>query len=175
MPSLLWTVVNAAAGKLGMFVLVVRRHSHLFYVFRIPAAWQPFMSFNCGVFHPPGLGRVQRLCAKVLGMGWLSSVGVAQHLIRELALRAPRLGADLPLRSELRRDCAPPRKRERHGGERFWSVYMDDFDVAEAGEKEEVLKKVGEVHEWSQALRDAYSYWGKSQRKRQGLLPVTRS
>ena len=115
----------------------------MFYVFRIPAVWQPYMSFNCGTFHPPGLGKPQRLCARVLGMGWLSSVGVAQHLIRELALRAPKLGAGLPLHSELRRDCDPPRRRHKDGGERFWSVYMDDFDVAEANEKEETLRKWG--------------------------------
>ncbi len=35
------------------------------------------------------------LFSKVLAMGWLASVGVAQHLHRELALRLPSLGRDL--------------------------------------------------------------------------------
>ena len=59
------------------------------------------MVFNCG---PPHGQPDHVLAATVLGMGWLSSVGIAQHLIRELVLRAPRLGADLPPHRELRKD-----------------------------------------------------------------------
>ena len=56
----------------------------MFYVFRIPEVWLPYMSFNCGSFNDEK-GKEYRLCSTVLGMGWLSSVGVAQHLIRQRA------------------------------------------------------------------------------------------
>ena len=118
------------------------------------------MSVNCGTFHAPALGRAQSLCAKVLGMGWLSSVGVAQHLMREPDLRIPRPGAGPQLNGEVRRDCDLPIKQAASGGEVSWSGYMEDFDVAEAGEKDEVMKKVGEVHQWSQAIREAFEAWG---------------
>ena len=68
----------------------------MFYVFKFPGVWLPYMFFNCGSFNDEK-GKEYKLCSTVLGIGWLSSVGVAQHLIRELALRAPRLGSGLLL------------------------------------------------------------------------------
>jgi hypothetical protein len=78
-----------------------------FYVCRVPPVWRPYMASNCDTFRVHGRGQLV-LTAAVLEKGWLSSVGVAQHLIRELALRAPRLGAGLPLERELRRDAELP-------------------------------------------------------------------
>ena len=115
------------------------------------------MSFNCGEFTGEG-GAVMRLCAAVLGMGWLSSVGVAQHFIRELALRVPRLGAGLPPASELRRDANPPKLSDNGDGS-FWSVYMDDFDVCEVDEKVAIVTKLGSAHDWQEAMRAAFEYW----------------
>ena len=131
----------------------------MFYIFRVPAVWRPYMAFNCGTFRRPDRGGLA-LAAAVLGMGWLSSVGVAQHLIRELALRAPKLGADLPPARELRRDAEMPRGGLIDKRLEFWSVYMDDFDVCEIDEKEEVVRRVGELHEWQIRLREAYEAWG---------------
>ena len=138
--------------------------SCMFYIFRVPAAWAPYMAFSCGnvarfLKEPENVD--MRLCARVLGMGWLSSVGVAQHLIRELTLRAPTLGAGLPAGAELRRDVdLPGPGAQGDGAYEFWSVYMDDFDTFEAGEKEAVLARVGETHRWQEAVRKAYSAWG---------------
>lgn len=129
------------------------------YIFRLPPVWRPYMSFNCGKITPEG-GEEHALCAAVLGMGWLSSVGVAQHLIRELALRAPRLGAGLPAAAELRRDADPPQGVSSAGAASFWSVYMDDFDVCEVAEKEAIVAKLGEVHQWQSLIRSAYEEWG---------------
>ena len=82
----------------------------MFDVFRVPDIWIPYMSFSVGICFSvfPGTSDVS-LCAKVLGMGWLSSVGIALHLIWELALRAPHLGAGLPPDRELVRSRSFPR------------------------------------------------------------------
>eukprot|EP00974_Lingulodinium_polyedra_P030831 2968080-Lingulodinium_polyedra.AAC.1 len=64
------------------------------------------MAFNTGPVE--GIVDTQLLAARVLGMGWLSSVGVAQHLIRELMLAIPKWGAGLPPSRELRKDRPLP-------------------------------------------------------------------
>eukprot|EP00974_Lingulodinium_polyedra_P061745 5959736-Lingulodinium_polyedra.AAC.1 len=65
-------------------------------------------------------------------MGRLSSVGVAQHLIRELVLAIPKWGAGLPPSRELRKDHPLP---SNAAGTKldFWSAYLDDVDVAHLG------------------------------------------
>ena len=136
----------------------------MFYIFRLPRVWQPYMAFNCGevqLLQKDGSTLSGRLCARVLGMGWLSSVGVAQHLIRELTLRAPKLGAGLPAAAELRRDTDLPKaSKAGRAAFEFWSVYLDDWDHFEAGEKAEILAAVGDVSHWQRAVREAYAAWG---------------
>ena len=114
----------------------------MFYVIAIPACWQPFMAFNCGaiscgespssarwsqqaaagssqvggVNSSPGLHGPTALAARVLGMGWLSSVGIAQHLIRQLVMKAPRWGVGLSPHDELRKDAPLLVKGNRGAG-----------------------------------------------------------
>ncbi len=117
------------------------------------------MALNCGTFRARERGQLL-LTSAVLGMGWLSSVGIAQHLIRELALRAPRLGAGLPLARELRRDAEMPGAERQDGASRFWSVYSRDFDAREVAERKEVLRRVGKFPTWQERLRADFEAWG---------------
>jgi len=131
----------------------------MFYIISVPSIWHALMAFNCDVDSAEGSEKDVALCATVLGMGWLSSVGIAQHLIRQLMLAAPRWGAGLDPHSELRRDQPLPR-RDARGCWRFWSAYLDDFDNAESGTREELEAKLGEVGEWQKRVRQAYEVWG---------------
>ena len=111
----------------------------MFHVIAIPPCWAPYMCFN-----HTRLGEV--LSARVLGMGWLSSVGIAQHLIRQLILASSQPGARLPLAAELRKDVTMPSAADGANCS-FWSVYLDDFDFAEIGDPEELTRLEGEVSE----------------------------
>ena len=111
----------------------------MFYVIAIPPCWAPYMCFN-----RTRLGEV--LSARVLGMGWLSSVGIAQHLIRQLILASSQPGARLPPAAELRKDVTMPSATDGANCS-FWSVYLDDFDFAEIGDPEELTRLEGEVSE----------------------------
>ena len=57
-----------------------------FYLFSVPEAWFPYMGFGCPVgdmFKPSNaLGEDYFLCSRVLPMGFLNSVGIAQHVHR---------------------------------------------------------------------------------------------
>ena len=64
----------------------------MFYLFEIPSVWAPYMAFGRGL--PASVfGRTDpqllHLCSRVIGMGWSSSVSIAQHLARRLALLPP--------------------------------------------------------------------------------------
>ena len=149
-----------------MFAWASEDISCMFYVFSIPRAWRPWMAFNHNV-QSSGRNRT-RLCATVLGMGWLSSVGVAQHLIRQLALLVPTWGAGLPPDQELRRDADFPgwlvdRLRE------FWLVYLDNFDCCAVGERRKIVELLSSIHRWQQCIRVAYDSWGVPQNAEKSL------
>ena len=63
-----------------------------FYTLSLPTCWYPFLCFNKPL--PPALvppemrGEVCYPCSKVLPMGFLNSVGIAQHVHRTLVLRS---------------------------------------------------------------------------------------
>ena len=123
-----------------------------------PRAGNRFMCFNCGVLTEDPGGQSSLASARVLGMGWLSSVGVAQHLIRKLALSIPRWGADLPPLREIRKDRSLPNFEA--GAKRFWSVYLDNSDSGEIAAMEKLSASSGEVDQWQDQVRTAYEAWG---------------
>ena len=63
-----------------------------FYTLRLPSCWYPYLCFNKRLppeLVPPELrGQPCYPCSKVLPMGFLNSVGIAQHVHRVLALRS---------------------------------------------------------------------------------------
>lgn len=98
-----------------------------YYLFRIPQAWQRFMGFAKVV--PPQLvpsefvGEPCYLVALVLPMGFINSVGLAQHIHRNvvrwsLAKQNPNSGGE----RELRRDRPAPFHQD------VFRVYLDNWD-----------------------------------------------
>eukprot|EP00438_Fugacium_kawagutii_P004931 Skav200617 [mRNA] locus=scaffold2029:3408:6608:+ [translate_table: standard] len=98
-----------------------------FYLFSLPQAWIPYLGFGKPI--PPGHGgvplgegRKKFLASRVLPMGFLNSVGIAQHIHRLVVRRSmgsmnPPVGGEL----ELRRD------RVMSSGSRLYRVYLDNF------------------------------------------------
>ena len=94
----------------------------MFYLFRIPNQWTSLMCFNKSF-------KGQFLGSRVLGMGWTSSVAIAQHVRRQMLLQSPPSGAGLPSSREWRRDRAmPPKDKATPGCVGYWKVYLDNFD-----------------------------------------------
>ena len=99
-----------------------------FYLFGVPPSWFRFLGFSKVV--PPELvppqwaGRTCVLHARVLPMGFRNSVGIAQHIHRNLLGRAlsqasPPCGNE----GEMRKDRAHPQSSE------LYRIYLDNFDV----------------------------------------------
>ena len=98
-----------------------------FYLFSVPESWTKYLGFGkvCPRWLvPPEFGdEAAYLTATVLPMGYVNSVGIAQHVRRNVVLRAmgdlrPRLGGDV----ELRRD------RPFSQSHQLIRVYLDNFD-----------------------------------------------
>ena len=142
----------------------------MFYVFRLPEVWWQFLAFEGGYpgewFGRPGTGNWV-LTSRVLGMGWKNSVGIAQHLNRNLLLGKGPRGAELPVAQELRKDRPLPAKTE--GGleatedaaerEHFWQAYLDNFDEGRELTEDEARVVCGAPSEWQRAARAAYAHW----------------
>ena len=80
-----------------------------FYLFSTPATWCKFIGFGleapCSLIPEDFGGERGYLCATVLPMGYVNSVGIAQHIHRNVVLRSmgslsPPMGGEV----ELRRD-----------------------------------------------------------------------
>ena len=99
-----------------------------FYLFRVPQAWYPYLSFGVPIpkeMNPSEFGDEEGfLCSRVLPMGYVNSVAIAQHVHRNVvrqrmgSLRPP-LGGEL----ELRRD------KVFSQGDVLFRVYLDNFDM----------------------------------------------
>ena len=95
-----------------------------FYTLSLPTCWYPFLCFNKPL--PPALvppelrGEVCYPCSKVLPMGFLNSVGIAQHVHRTLVMRSqhqrPTQNTE---RCEIRKDRVLP------DGQTVWRVYLE--------------------------------------------------
>ena len=101
-----------------------------FYLFSLPESWKPFMGFNKEVpdeIVPPALkGRRCVLVSRVLPMGFLNSVSIAQHIHRNI-VRWSGQGSDPPIgaEGELRKDCG------MSSSSSLYRVYLDNFDQIE--------------------------------------------
>ena len=106
-----------------------------FYLFRIPASWQPHLAFNvvvdgsvCG-----GLDKVEYcLACNVIPMGWLNSVGIMQE-ISERLLASSSLGLDHRI---ARGHVIPPwlnivLDHAKQQEKAWWHVYLDNYAAGE--------------------------------------------
>lgn len=99
-----------------------------FYLFGLPSCWYPFLGFNKEV--PPQLvpprfqGKTCVLHSKVLPMGFRNSVGIAQHVHRNVINSAfknasPAIGGQ----HEMRKD------KPATASASSYRIYLDNFDV----------------------------------------------
>lgn len=102
----------------------------MFYIFRSPKCWQKYLVFSDlldGAWFGLEKGIMYHLASRVPPMGWLSAVGICQHIHRRLLLRDKPRGAQLPAALELRKDRPLPGGSSREQMD-FWQVYIDNFD-----------------------------------------------
>ena len=72
-----------------------------------------------------------RIAAHVVGMGWLSAVGITQHLHRNLLRHAEHLPRHLPRAGEMTRRSGCPLSTTRDSATP-WMIYIDNLEVIEA-------------------------------------------
>ena len=97
----------------------------MFYIFRLPETWFPYLTFGKPVpkdLVPPHCDEECFLAARVLPMGYLNSVGIAQHLHRNFIQNATGSPQALSIGNEIRRDRAWSLSNP------LWRVYLDNLD-----------------------------------------------
>ena len=132
-----------------------------FYLFRVPEAWTRFMGFGREVpesmIPAGGGGKKWYLAGTVLPMGYLNSVGVAQHIHRRVIQKA--LGSIVGLGKsvqEIRRD----RVFSAFGN--LFRVYLDNFDQLQKLDRATAFLVSGSTSELVEQIREFYA---------QSLLP----
>ena len=133
-----------------------------FYTMSVPDCWVKFLAFNKLVPDSilPASFRGQRmyLASRVLPMGFLNSVSLAQHVHRNLAKWSSQRdhelldGVNLP-ESELRKD------RSFTTANPNWRIYLDNYDLLERVEATEVVSMEGTCPAGVLALRQEYERW----------------
>ena len=130
-----------------------------FYVFTLPAAWRKYFALAWPL---PGklLGldndKEYYLGLNVIPMGWLSAVGICQHLLRQKLLCPSPAGAGLPRQSEMRKDRTPSTQSDRRVNE-FFQQYIDNYDAGSpypVGEDWEETTARGWQHRVRQSWKD---------------------
>ena len=116
-----------------MFQLEIRPHESIvissediramFYIIGLPDCWRHYFAFSKPVpqqFCPPNTSGTYVLYSRVLPMGFLNSVAVAQHLHRQVVAQA--LKGSISSSWEIRRDQEFPRAPQ------YFRTYLDNFD-----------------------------------------------
>ena len=132
-----------------------------FYTMSVPTTWTKFLAFNKLVpdeVLPLHLrGKRVYVASRVLPMGFLNSVSLAQHVHRNLALTAgARYGdreCNAPDERELRKDRVFPQ------GDTLWRIYLDNYDLLEKVEATQMGSLEGSVAPGVLALRQEYEVW----------------
>ena len=125
-----------------------------FYIFRVPAAWHPFLGFNREVpadLLPQDLqGEPCVLVSSVLPMGFLN-----RHIHRNVISSAWKLGPSLPGgEAEIRKD------RPYSVSPHLWRVYLDNYDELQKVDKSMAALIAGTPSEATQMVREQYDLCG---------------
>ena len=130
-----------------------------FYLFAVPSSWHRYLGFNKLV--PPGLvpgrfaGMPCVLVSRVLPMGFVNSVAIAQHVHRRIARLGLRGGlSPVGGHQEIRRDKALP------SSSTSYRIYLDNFDLLEKVDGDLAALIKGEVPDSVEGLRQAYQELG---------------
>eukprot|EP00438_Fugacium_kawagutii_P008731 Skav223575 [mRNA] locus=scaffold2909:37156:42226:+ [translate_table: standard] len=128
-----------------------------FYTMGLPPSWWKYLAFNKVV--PPAVlpqhlqGKTIYIASKVLPMGYLNSVSLAQHVHRNLVAATTQSG-DVNLgHQELRKD------RSFTTANPSWRVYLDNFDLLERIEATQLIDMQGTAAPGILALRHQYQVW----------------
>ena len=95
----------------------------MFYIIGLPMQWAKYLAFARPVpkqFNPPGVTGDCVLYSKVLPMGYINSVALAQHIHRAIVGQA--LRDTISSNQEVRRD------REFPKAQHYYGTYLDNFD-----------------------------------------------
>ena len=134
-----------------------------FYTMSVPHCWTKFLAFNKEVpdvvLPAEWKGRRMYLASRVLPMGFLNSVSLAQHVHRNLVKWSGSLEANVEAgvnapEAELRKD------REFSSHAMNWRVYLDNYDLLEKVKCTEVDSLRGSGAPGVLALRNEYERWG---------------
>ena len=129
-----------------------------FYLFSIPRDWWPYMCFGREVsskLHPCGESGPFFLCSRVLPMGFLNSVSIAQHVhrrIARLALHSKQL--NLGPQNEIRKDLSFSTASS------LYRIYLDNFNLLIKVEPELASRIQGTVALEVDHLREVYLQTG---------------
>ena len=130
-----------------------------FYLFEVPQCWWKFTAFGLKLppeMVPPEYGKEAcYITSKVLPMGYLNSVGVAQHVHRRVVRLSmtsvqPSIGGE----RELRRD------RPFSQAPNLFRVYLDNYDQVFKVDKKLASLLEGSVTKEVEALREHYASQG---------------
>eukprot|EP00435_Cladocopium_sp_Y103_P033945 s3415_g8.t1 len=158
----MWSLMNPYFLQPGDNLLVSSEDVRcFFYTMSVPESWQKYLAFNKQV--PEGClpehlrGREVYLASRVLPMGFLNSVSLAQHVHRNLSLWSSQHsqdGVDVnPPEGEIRKDrpltvCNPA-----------WRIYLDNYDLLEKVSALGVGTLEGTLSPAVLALRQEYEVW----------------
>ena len=143
-----------------------------FYLFSIPTSWKKYMGFNKIVppeLVPPELnGQTCVLVARVLPMGFLNSVSIAQHIHRNVVRWAAMAGSPpVGAEGELRKD------RVMSSAAELYRVYLDNFDALERVDANLAGQIKGTVKPQVETLRDMYAEQGLPRHPKKAAERVT--
>ena len=144
-------------GELALISSEDRRR--FFYLFSPPPSWYPFLGFNKaipeGLVPPKWAGRKCVLHARVLPMGFRNSVGIAQHIHRNVVRQAlPQTNPIIGAQKEMRKDRAASHAKEQY---RIDLDILDNFDVIKKTDPETAAQAEGQPGLLSLVARHAYA------------------
>ena len=144
-----------------------------FYTMAVPLAWHRYLAFNKVVpetILPDHLkGEEVYLASKVLPMGFLNSVSLAQHVHRNLVLASNQRDQQVNRpEAELRKDKPFTR------ADPCWRVYLDNYDLLEKVQATEMVEVAGSEAVAVTALRQEYQVWSvpRNMKKSVSRAPV---
>lgn len=158
----MWSMMNPFFLQPGEHLLISSEDVRcFFYTMAVPCTWYKYLAFNRAVpaqCLPPHLqGRDVYLAAKVLPMGFLNSVSLAQHVHRNLTSWSGRVAQEEeianPPELEIRKD------RPLTVGNPSWRIYLDNYDLLEKAEAAGIGGLEGSLAPSVLALRQEYERW----------------
>ena len=158
--ALIWQQIVLLEHELLLWSASDRRC--FFYIFSLPKAWWPMMTFSQPI---PGevfgwaAGTQAFVCSIVVAMGWLSAVGVCQHIHRNMIRKGTAVPRGLPVEHELRRDRPTPWTPETRSRV-CWQVFVDNQDCIEIIESEDLDVMLGTESPFMRNADDCYDHWG---------------